>query len=175
MPIPFNKNLNSAPLYKTRGYGTCKDRSFHFRNKIKVKGKETDVYKCSKCQRTLPVTAFSPHCTNSNGIYRLSTQCRRCVSSTVLETKKVRRKAPPAPSHCDCCHKKTKLQLDHLHGTTTFRGWLCRNCNTGMGVLGDTLEGVLQAAIYLEHDINKIIETLHKVYDEMFARTDEEK
>jgi hypothetical protein len=44
-----------------------------------------------------------------------------------------------------------------------------------MGKLGDNLEGVLQAAIYLENDKNKIIETLHKIYDEMFARTDEEK
>jgi hypothetical protein len=52
---------------------------------------------------------------------------------------------------------------------------VCTDCNSGTGKLGDTLEGVLQAAIYLEPDINKIIETLHKVYDEMFARTDEEK
>ena len=66
-----------------------------------------------------------------------------------------------------------KLQLDHLHGTAIFRGWLCRNCNTAMGNLGDTLEGMLQAAIYLENDKDKIIETLHKVYDEMFARTND--
>ena len=40
-----------------------------------------------------------------------------------------------------------------------------------MGALGDNLEGVLQAAIYLEKDESKIIETLHKVFNEMFART----
>jgi len=40
-----------------------------------------------------------------------------------------------------------------------------------MGSLGDTLEGVLQGAIYLENDTNKIKETLDKVYNEMFART----
>ena len=40
-----------------------------------------------------------------------------------------------------------------------------------MGVLGDNLEGILQAAIYLENDKDKIIETLDKVYNEMFART----
>jgi hypothetical protein len=43
-----------------------------------------------------------------------------------------------------------------------------------MGKLGDNLEGVLQAAIYLENDKNKIIETLHKIYDEMFARRNED-
>ena len=175
MGIPFNKNLNSTPLKKTRGHGTCKHTSFHFRGKIKVMGKETDVYECKECQETLPVTAFSAHYTNSNGVYMLQTRCRRCYSSQKNETNKVRRKAPPKPRHCDCCHKKKKLQVDHLHGTATFRGWLCTNCNGGTGKLGDNLRGVLQAAIYLENDKDKIIETLHKVFDEMFARTNEEK
>jgi hypothetical protein len=40
-----------------------------------------------------------------------------------------------------------------------------------MGKLGDNLEGVLQAAIFLENDKNKIIETLDKVFNKMFART----
>jgi hypothetical protein len=40
-----------------------------------------------------------------------------------------------------------------------------------MGKLGDDLPGVLQAAVYLENDKNKIIETLDKVFNEMFART----
>ena len=44
-----------------------------------------------------------------------------------------------------------------------------------MGSLGDNLEGMLQAAIYLEKDKSKIIEKLHKVYDEIFARTNKEK
>jgi len=67
--------------------------------------------------------------------------------------------------------EKMLLQIDHLHGTFTFRGWLCRECNTGIGSLGDNLEGVLQAAVYLENDKNKIIKTLDKVYNEVFART----
>jgi len=160
------ENLNSAPLYKTRGYGTCKHKSFHFRGKIKIMGKETDVYECKGCQETLPVTAFGGHHINSNGVYTLLNKCRRCQSSEKNETNKVRRKAPPETSHCDCCHKKTKLQVDHLHGTATFRGWLCTNCNVGTGKLGDNLRGVLQAAIYLEKDKSKIIETLNGIKKE---------
>ena len=59
--------------------------------------------------------------------------------------------------------KNKKLEIDHIHGTTIFRGWVCSKCNTGMGSLGDTLKGVLQAAIYLENDKDKIIETLNKI------------
>ena len=34
---------------------------------------------------------------------------------------------------------------------------------SGIGSLGDNLEGVLQAAVYLEKDKSKIIETLNKI------------
>jgi len=82
-----------------------------------------------------------------------------------------RQNAYPQPNRCECCGKEGKFQIDHIHGSTTFRGWLCRSCNAGMGSLGDNLEGVLQSAIYLENDKDKIIETLHKVFNKMFART----
>ena len=72
-----------------------------------------------------------------------------------LAQKSVRKNAPPVPDLCNCCHRKKKLEVDHIHGSTTFRGWLCKACNTGMGKLGDNLEGLLQAAIYLENDKNK--------------------
>ena len=61
--------------------------------------------------------------------------------------------------------------IRHLHGSTTFRGWLCNDCNSGLGELGDNLGGVLQGAIYLENDINKIKEKLQEIYNKMFART----
>lgn len=58
-----------------------------------------------------------------------------------------------APSLCECCGKMPigyVLALDHDHITEEFRGWLCRKCNVGIGVLGDTLESVRMAVNYLE-------------------------
>lgn len=43
-----------------------------------------------------------------------------------------------------------KLHLDHDHGTGEFRGWLCGNCNIGIGLLGDTREKLLRAVVYLD-------------------------
>ena len=41
-------------------------------------------------------------------------------------------------------------QLDHTHdGANTFRGWLCADCNRGIGALGDDAQGVLAALSYL--------------------------
>ena len=47
-----------------------------------------------------------------------------------------------------------------INKTLIFRGWVCGDCNSGGGRLGDTLEGVLQYAVYLEKDISKIIQKL---------------
>lgn len=42
---------------------------------------------------------------------------------------------------------------DHDHKTGAFRGVLCRKCNTGIGLLGDTATGCAAAAEYLRrHD-----------------------
>jgi hypothetical protein len=59
----------------------------------------------------------------------------------------------PAPIICECCGSapgKLGMALDHDHVTGKFRGWLCRKCNLGLGLLGDTLDAVQRAVLYLE-------------------------
>lgn len=52
----------------------------------------------------------------------------------------------PKPELCERnCGREAKC-LDHDHITGKFRGWLCRPCNMGLGLLGDTLQD-LQASI----------------------------
>jgi hypothetical protein len=156
------ENLNLAPLGKgSIQRGTRKEMNFYFRGKVKIEGKENDMRECKECHRILPSTAFNTHVLRSNGAFALLHACRECRSIVDAETRSVRKNAPPKPDLCKCCHGKKILQIDHTHGTTIFRGWVCRNCNTGIGSLGDTLEGVLRAAIYLEKDKSKIIETLN--------------
>ena len=63
------------------------------------------------------------------------------------------------PKTCERCNKpessklngKVKsLCLDHCHETGKFRGWLCSKCNTGIGLLGDTLSDLCEAVDYLK-------------------------
>lgn len=57
----------------------------------------------------------------------------------------------PRGDSCECCDKVTsRLVLDHNHDSGLFRGWLCHTCNTGIGKLGDSLEGLERALRYLE-------------------------
>lgn len=41
------------------------------------------------------------------------------------------------------------LAMDHNHTTGEFRGWLCRRCNTALGLLGDNEELLIDAIHYL--------------------------
>ena len=41
------------------------------------------------------------------------------------------------------------MHWDHDHETKEHRGWICGNCNTGIGKLGDNISGVQKALDYL--------------------------
>jgi hypothetical protein len=159
-------NLNTVPYWE-KAYGKKRDlkshKNVHFRGDIKIVGKEDDVQECKECHKTLPLIAFTTSTLRSDEAYFLKKVCRECSTTLAAERWAIKKNAPPEPKKCDCCHKNKKLEIDHIHGTTKVRGWLCRNCNSGVGILEDTLEGVLQAAIYLEPDMKKIIETLEGI------------
>jgi hypothetical protein len=57
-----------------------------------------------------------------------------------IGTRHLKRNAPPKPDKCEVCGSdannfKKGLVLDHCHNTKQFRGWLCTNCNTALGLL----------------------------------------
>ncbi len=53
---------------------------------------------------------------------------------------------------CRCCGKVPGPEgwgIDHDHKTGEIRGLVCKSCNAGIGLLGDTLERVQLAVDYL--------------------------
>jgi hypothetical protein len=52
---------------------------------------------------------------------------------------------------CPVCGKRSKktLCVDHCHATGTVRGLLCRQCNFGLGCLGDDQAAMIAALAYL--------------------------
>lgn len=50
---------------------------------------------------------------------------------------------------CDLCKKERKLVLDHDHERRLFRGCICQACNIALGVLGDSVAGLMRAVSYL--------------------------
>lgn len=59
---------------------------------------------------------------------------------------------------CWCCKTVPATVIDHDHGCCSsstscgkcVRGLLCRGCNLSIGRLGDSLDGVRRAVVYLE-------------------------
>lgn len=50
---------------------------------------------------------------------------------------------------CAICKRRKKLAVDHCHDSGAIRGLLCTGCNSGLGHLGDTPEGLMRAVRYL--------------------------
>ena len=85
-------------------------------------------------------------------IYYLN-RCKPCITEAELLLRTLKKQHPqPATGtqKCGCCGRIDKLFLDHDHSTKEFRGWICRNCNSGIGLLGDCPDGLRQALVYLE-------------------------
>jgi len=79
-------------------------------------------------------------------------RCKECCSKQAKILREIKKNAPPYPSDgkCQCCNKVVEnWYCDHDHNTNKFRGWVCFECNTGIGYLGDNIEGISNAYFYL--------------------------
>ena len=108
---------------------------------------------CSLCKQTKPLSEFH---------YRISGgdrddtgkgrdhRCRDCLKKYKKSLHQAKKNAPPKSASCQCCGREDRsLVLDHIFNTPIVRGWLCKSCNTGIGLLGDNLEGLTNAVNYL--------------------------
>ena len=61
---------------------------------------------------------------------------------------------------CGICSTTENLVFDHIHDTNTARGFLCSNCNTMLGRLGDTnkeiLDKIERIIKYCNIDVNEV-------------------
>jgi hypothetical protein len=117
---------------------------------------------CSKCKVVCPLSYFNGNTSGAdpfdrNGYRLRRPECRGCTKKAAAgknEAAAVARKLgmttkAPAGTCCALCDSSERLVFDHDHTTNRFRGWLCDPCNRSMGVLGDSVEGLLRALNYL--------------------------
>jgi hypothetical protein len=115
---------------------------------------------CVKCDRLLPLTAFSP----SSGANYLRPECKQCnneLNKIRAELKAIYGEAPE-DYICPIClsdaegvkgkgnTKNGSWVLDHCHDTGNFRGFLCHRCNRGLGGFDDSVATLKRAIKYLE-------------------------
>ena len=81
-------------------------------------------------------------------------KCKECFSEYQNTLRKIKKNAPskPADHRCECCGKITeKWFCDHYPNTDNFRGWVCFECNTASGLVGDSYDGAVKLFNYLFH------------------------
>jgi hypothetical protein len=81
----------------------------------------------------------------------MSNVCRPCKTDQAkIRYKLAKIHSRPVDSKCMCCGRVDKLHLDHCHNSGKYRGFTCKNCNVGIGHLGDKIEGIERALKYLK-------------------------
>lgn len=118
---------------------------------------DTETRVCKVCGEEKSLSEFSTHFTSAQtGATYWQRRCKPCQSKRVTQTYHIKKTAAPLTSNCECCGvsfegmAKNNIHMDHCEETQTFRGWLCRGCNVGIGYLGDDIESLQKAMDYLQ-------------------------
>ena len=124
---------------------------------------EEPTKKCNCCKEILPLSSFG----NDSGGNKLRSWCKECDRKSARELKRIRDSVPkPDSDHtCPICgkgeeeildevhHQNRKVSpwvCDHDHDSKSFRGWLCRKCNLGLGNFDDNIDHLISAIKYLK-------------------------
>lgn len=63
----------------------------------------------------------------------------------------------PRPNVCDVCGRSDgHIDFDHCHQKGHFRGWLCKQCNTALGLVEDNPSILLKLIAYLKRTSNGV-------------------
>jgi hypothetical protein len=120
-----------------------------------VKPSKVETRVCRECKIEKSLEEFHR---NSSSTAGRRYDCKKCRNTSGRKDSKAAYKLmkkynisrPKLGTDCSCCGKTEKpLVCDHIHGTDTIRGFICDDCNVGIGRLGDNLSGLENAIKYL--------------------------
>ena len=110
-----------------------------------------DTRVCNKCGETKDLEDFHVPYYKKNNEKGRSHSCKACIThqrKLLTTLKEIHPK--PDDMRCQCCgDTKDVLHLDHNHITDEFRGYICINCNHGLGKFNDSVEKLQKAMDYL--------------------------
>jgi hypothetical protein len=135
---------------------------------------------CSKCKINLDDSEFSP---SSGGKY-LRPECKKCAKKLSKRREELKKQYgyPNLDYTCPVCLKnETELKgtggnasvwvVDHNHDTDSFRGFLCHNCNRGIGVFQDDIDRLNRAIKYLDKNTITVEDIIKIIYESGDAYT----
>ncbi len=129
------------------------------RDRLKGTKVKPETKYCADCKQTLPATRFSAANSTKDGLRANCLDCYAIEHFHYRLRRKVNSVGHP-PRGCQICGSAFVLNFvpggtaarpryDHNHTTNLFRGWLCSQCNSGLGLFGDNPRIVELAFKYL--------------------------
>ncbi len=110
---------------------------------------------CPDCNTVKPLHKFSKNRARTDGHQNKCKSCYRVYQMAHrygVSTQKYKALVEHHQGRCGICNGEKPLVIDHNHSTGKIRGLLCNDCNTGIGLLGDSVENLRAAEGYLIHD-----------------------
>lgn len=119
--------------------------------------------KCNRCKQQKSLFSFG----KDSGGKKLRSWCKACDNEVNKDRARIRKDAPSIRKNhrCPICkkneaelndtiqHRNKKISpwvCDHDHKNKSFRGWLCRKCNLGLGNFGDDPKLLKRAVDWVE-------------------------
>ena len=144
-----------------------------FFNEEKLNELCEDGLVCIKCDIRQPIANFQQMSYTKTGEAEIKRTCKSCQKGhrqIIASLRKENVYPQEASYECPICKRtidevnkyNQKLLgtwvLDHCHDTNTFRGYICKHCNDGLGGFRDNLTTVKNAVKYLEQHKEKLDE-----------------
>lgn len=144
-----------------------------FFNEEKLNELCEDGLVCIKCDIRQPIANFQQMSYTKTGDAEIKRTCKSCQKGhrqIIASLRKENVYPQEASYECPICKRtidevnkyNQKLLgtwvLDHCHDTNTFRGYICKHCNDGLGGFRDNLTTVKNAVKYLEQHKEKLDE-----------------
>ena len=115
--------------------------------------------KCRRCGELKARTEFYKNAHAYGGLQSICKDCHHRYNADRRKAKRIR--AYGEPGTCVLCRRRKASVLDHDHATGKVRGWLCRQCNAGLGMFGEDPELFERAKAYV---------TAHRAVDRVDGR-----
>ena len=130
------------------------EKETHQRGAMTVLGSIDEQRVCYQCKKTKNILEYGT--VNKDNFSRAYTKkiCNNCARKNQKIIRRLRNLYEAMkPDHCMLCQAKSDvLEIDHCHITGQFRGWICKNCNTGLGKFLDDSQFLIKAIEYLHKD-----------------------
>jgi len=116
-----------------------------------------DTKKCRRCDETKDIENFEINRKFASGGIARRAYCKSCQKKQKSISGKKYYSKKPETLICPTCGDTVKgnhnIVLDHNHKTGTIRGYICDNCNSGMGRAKDDVQILQNWIEWLKKDL----------------------